>query len=89
MPEVRGAASIHHRRRSDRAAFGDAALCFAFQIAAARRPPEPGWDVSRDGSVTSLDALMILQAAAGINRNSPAALVLVHPIMRTIPKNTN
>jgi len=29
------------------------------------RPPDPRWDVSGDGSVTSLDALTILQAAAG------------------------
>ena len=35
------------------------------EIAAARRPPDLGWDVSGDGSVTSLDVLMILQAAAG------------------------
>jgi hypothetical protein len=38
--------------------------CFAFRIAASG-----GWDanadVSGDGSVTSLDTLMILQAAAG------------------------
>jgi len=37
----------------------------ALQIAAGSRPPDPRWDVSGDGSVTSLDALMILQAAAG------------------------
>ena len=39
----------------------DAAI--ALQIAAGSRPTDPRWDVSRDGSVTSLDALMILQAA--------------------------
>ena len=41
----------------------DAAI--ALQIAAGSRPPDPRWDVSGDGSVTSLDALMILRAAAG------------------------
>jgi parallel beta-helix repeat protein len=35
------------------------------QIAADSRPLDLHWDVSRDGSVTSLDALMILQAATG------------------------
>ena len=35
----------------------------ALQIAAGSRPPDLCWDVSGDGSVTSLDALMILQAA--------------------------
>ena len=40
----------------------DAAI--ALQIAVGSRPPDSRWDVSRDGSVTSLDALMILQAAA-------------------------
>jgi parallel beta-helix repeat protein len=37
----------------------DAAI--ALQIAAGSRPPDLRWDVSGDGSVTSLDALMILQ----------------------------
>jgi hypothetical protein len=37
----------------------------ALQIAAGSRPPDLRWDVNGDGSVTSLDALMILQAAAG------------------------
>jgi hypothetical protein len=32
---------------------------------AGSRPPDSRYDVSGDGSVTSLDALMILQAAAG------------------------
>jgi hypothetical protein len=36
-------------------------LRFAFQIATGSRPSDPRWDVSGDGSVTSLDALMILQ----------------------------
>jgi hypothetical protein len=35
------------------------------QLVVGSRPPDPRWDVSGDGSVTSLDALMILQAAAG------------------------
>ncbi|MCK5109628.1 MAG: hypothetical protein KAR25_08045, partial [Methanosarcinales archaeon] len=38
---------------------------FALQIAADIRPPDRCYDGSGDGSVTSLDALMILQAAAG------------------------
>jgi hypothetical protein len=38
---------------------------FAFQIAAGSRPLDLRWDASRDGSVTSLDALIILQAACG------------------------
>jgi parallel beta-helix repeat protein len=37
----------------------------ALQIAAGSRQPDPRWDVNGDGSITSLDALMILQAAAG------------------------
>ena len=37
----------------------------ALEIAVGSRPPDPRYDVSGDGSVTSLDALMILQAAAG------------------------
>ena len=37
----------------------------ALQIAVGSRPPDLRWDVSGDGSVTSLDALMILQAVAG------------------------
>jgi parallel beta-helix repeat protein len=36
----------------------------ALQIAVGSRPPDLRWDLSGDGSVTSLDALMILQAAA-------------------------
>ena len=39
----------------------DAAI--ALQIAVGNLPPDLRWDVSGDGSVTSLDALMILQAA--------------------------
>ena len=41
----------------------DAAI--ALQIAVGSRPPDSRYDVSGDGSVISLDALMILQAAAG------------------------
>jgi len=41
----------------------DAAI--TLQIAVGSRPPDLRYDVSGDGSVTSLDALMILQAAAG------------------------
>ena len=37
----------------------------ALEIAVGSRPSDLRWDVSGDGSVTSLDALMILQAAAG------------------------
>jgi len=37
----------------------------ALEIAAGSRQPDPRRDVSGDGNVTSLDALMILQAAAG------------------------
>jgi hypothetical protein len=40
-------------------------LRFALQIAVGSRPSDPRWDVSGDGSVTSLDALTILQAVAG------------------------
>jgi len=40
----------------------DAAI--ALQIAVGSRPSDPQWDFSGAGSVTSLDALMILQAAA-------------------------
>jgi hypothetical protein len=46
--------------------FTTADAVIALQIAAGTRPPDPCWDVSGDGSVTSLDALMILQAAAGM-----------------------
>ena len=40
-------------------------VCKVLEIAAGSRPSDPRWDMSGDGSVTSLDALMILQAAAG------------------------
>jgi len=46
-------------------AFTTADTAIALQIAAGSRPPDMRWDASGDGSVTSLDALMILQAAAG------------------------
>jgi len=45
-------------------AFTTADAVIALQIAAGSRPPDSRWDVNGDGSVTSLDALMILQAAA-------------------------
>ena len=48
----------------DQIATTDAVI--ALQIAAGSRPPNSRYDVSGDGSVTSLDALMILQAAGGI-----------------------
>ena len=38
----------------------------ALRVAAGSRPSDPRWNVSRDGSVMSLDALMILQAAGGV-----------------------
>jgi len=44
--------------------FTAADAVIALQIAVGSRPPDLRWDVSGDGSVTSLDALMILQAAA-------------------------
>ncbi len=46
-------------------AFTTADTVIALQIAAGSRPYDSRWDVSGDGSVTSLDALMILQAATG------------------------
>ncbi|MCK4458561.1 MAG: hypothetical protein KAU52_02420 [Methanosarcinales archaeon] len=38
----------------------------ALEIAAGSRQNDPAADVSGDGQVTSLDALMILQATAGL-----------------------
>jgi len=49
----------------ERPAFTTADAVIALQIAAGSREYGSRWDVSGDGSVTSLDALMILQAAAG------------------------
>ena len=46
-------------------AFTTADAVIALQIAVGIRPPDLCWDVSGDNRVTSLDALMILQAAAG------------------------
>ena len=46
-------------------AFTPADAVIALQIAAGSRPFDSRYDVSGDGKVTSLDALMILQAAAG------------------------
>ncbi len=44
--------------------FTTADATIALQMAAGSRPPDLRWDVSGDNRVTSLDALMILQAAA-------------------------
>ena len=55
---------------AERPAFTTTDAVIALQIAVGSRPSNPRWDVSGDGSVTSLDALMILQAAAG-NREDP------------------
>ncbi len=46
-------------------AFTTTDAVIALQIATGSRQPDLRWDVSGGGSVTSLDALMILQAAAG------------------------
>ena len=46
-------------------AFTTADASIALQIATGSRPFDSRYDVSGDGKVTSLDALMILQAAAG------------------------
>ncbi|PXF62173.1 MAG: hypothetical protein C4B59_00750 [Candidatus Methanogaster sp.] len=45
--------------------FTTADVVIALQIAVGSSPPDLRWDVSGDGNVTSLDALMILQAVAG------------------------
>jgi len=37
----------------------------ALEITAGSRPNDPAFDVDGDGVVTSLDALMIMQVAAG------------------------
>jgi len=46
-------------------AFTTSDAVIALEIAAGSRPFDSRWDVSGDGQVTSLDALMILQAVAG------------------------
>jgi parallel beta-helix repeat protein len=46
-------------------AFTTTDAVIALQIAVGSRLPDPRWDVSGDDRVTSLDALMILQAACG------------------------
>jgi len=46
-------------------AFTTADASIALQIATGSRPFDSRYDVSGDGSVTSLDALMLLQAATG------------------------
>ena len=50
----------------ERPAFTTTDAAIALRIAVGSRPPDPRWDVSGDGSVTSLDALMILQVVAGV-----------------------
>ncbi len=45
--------------------FTTADAAIALEIAVGSRPCNLRWDVSGDGSVTALDVLMILQAAAG------------------------
>jgi len=45
--------------------FTSADAAIALEIAAGSRPFDPTMDVSGDGTVTSLDALMILQASMG------------------------
>ena len=49
----------------ERPAFTTTDAVIALQIAVGSRPPDLQWDVSGDGSLTSLDVLMILQAAVG------------------------
>ena len=49
-------------------AFTTADAVIALEIAVGSRPFDPCWDVSGDGRVTSLDALMILMAAGGGDR---------------------
>lgn len=49
----------------ERPVFTTTDTAIAIEIAVGSRQPDPRWNVSGDGSVTSLDALMILQAAAG------------------------
>ena len=53
----------HPRRRRDFAAFGDA---ITSRMAAGSCEPTTAADVNDDGVVSSLDALMILQAAADL-----------------------
>jgi hypothetical protein len=50
---------------SEQYVFTTADALIALQIAVGSRPSDPRWDVSGNGQITSLDALMILQAAAG------------------------
>ena len=52
----------------ERPVFTTTDAVIALRIASGSRPPDPSWDVSGDGNVTSLDALMIVQAAAGAIR---------------------
>jgi len=54
-----------HLTPEEAPAFTTTDAVIALQITVGSRQPDLRWDVSGDGSVTSLDALMILQAAAG------------------------
>ena len=47
-------------------AFTTTDAVIALEIAVGSREYDPFWDISRDGRVTSLDALMILQTVAGL-----------------------
>jgi len=47
-------------------AFTTADAVIALQIAVGSREYDSFWDISRDGRVTSLDALMILQTVSGL-----------------------
>ncbi|MEA1894290.1 MAG: hypothetical protein U9N36_03615 [Euryarchaeota archaeon] len=53
----------------ERPVFTTTDAVIALAIAAGSHPPGPRWDVSGDDNVTSLDALMIMQAAAGAIRS--------------------
>jgi hypothetical protein len=50
---------------SEQHVFTTADAAIALEIAVGSRPPDLRWDVSGDGQITSLDVLMIMQAAAG------------------------
>ncbi|MEA3324610.1 MAG: hypothetical protein U9Q37_05655 [Euryarchaeota archaeon] len=50
----------------ERPAFTTTDAVIALEIAVGSRGYDPRWDVSGDGQVTSLDALMILQASNGV-----------------------
>ena len=56
---------MHYELLCDDHKLTPADAVIALRIAVGSRPFDDAADVSGDGSVTSLDALMILQAAAG------------------------